>query len=277
MTTVWFSISSAFLGKPFRYPSVVAQTPAKSIGWRPARRFGPDPPNRRTLIIGSFQPHVLRNYALIADGERGAVIGPDGAISWLCAPRWDSPAVFSGLLGGRGTYAVTPADPWHVWGGYYEAGSLIWRSRWSGSSRKECREALGMLLPVIRGTLPADDPRIRATVCAVQDELTEDGYVYRFRHDARPLHKSEGAFLLCGFWMAQVAQVCGDAAAAARWFERNRAACGPAGLYTEEYDVHQRQLRGNLPQAFVHAGMLECAARLSASYSEPGPSVAVPG
>jgi GH15 family glucan-1,4-alpha-glucosidase len=122
---------------------------------------------------------------------------------------------------------------------------------------------------VVRGTLPADDPRSRATVRAVQDELTEDGYVYRFRQDARPLHKSEGAFLLCGFWMAQVAQVYGDGAAAARWFERNRAACGPAGLYTEEYDVHQRQSRGNLPQAFVHAGLLECAARLSAAPVAP--------
>jgi alpha,alpha-trehalase len=127
-----------------------------------------------------------------------------------------------------------------------------------------------LLLPVIRGTLPADDPRNRATVRAVLDELTEEGYVYRFRHNARPLHESEGAFLLCGFWMAQVAQACGDAAEAARWFERNRAACGPAGLYTEEYDVHQRQLRGNLPQAFVHAGMLECAARLSAAPAGPG-------
>jgi hypothetical protein len=586
---------------------------------------------------GSFGPHVLREYALIADGERGALIGPDGAMSWLCAPGWDSPAVFSGLLGGRGVYAVTPADPWHVWGGYYENGTLIRRSRWVGASRTECREALAMpadphravilrrimavdgpakvnvvldvragfgrsamtdlsrargcwtgrsgrirlrwsgaakarpgpdgltltvtlpagghhdlvleladrpldgpppdpdaawaatentwsdvvpacddliadrdarhcyavlrgltsgsgamvaaattslperleggrnydyryawirdqcyaglavaahgphpllegtlrfiterivadgpdlspaytvagapipdehglrlrgypggssrvgnrvtsqfqldglgealelfaaaarldmlaeqnwqaaaiaadaikqrwsqpdagiweledrhwthsrltcvsglralaaaaqsppgstysrvysrsghrqaagwsaladslaaslgdavhasgrwqrspddervdaalLLPVIRGAVRADDPRNRATVRAVQDELTEDGYVYRFRHDARPLHKSEGAFLLCGFWMAQAAQVYGDRTAAARWFERNRAACGPAGLYTEEYDVHQRQLRGNLPQAFVHAGMLECAARLS--------------
>jgi alpha,alpha-trehalase len=587
-------------------------------------------------MTGSFRPHVLREYALIADGERGALIGPDGAMSWLCAPRWDSPAVFSGLLGGRGIYAVTPEDPWHVWGGYYESGSLIWRSRWVGRSRTECREALAMpadprrtvilrrivavdgptrvnvvldvragfgrslmtglsrvgrcwtgrsgrvrfrwsgaakarpgddglvlrvtlqagdhhdlvleladqpldspppdpdkawaateeawsavvpgcddliaardarhayavlrgltadtgamvaaattslperleggrnydyryawirdqcyaglavaahgphpllegtvrflteriladgpglmpaytvdgqplpdergvrlpgypggtarvgnrvtgqfqldglgeslelfaaaarldllaeenwqaaaiaseaikerwhqpdagiweledrhwthsrlacvsglrslaaaaqrpagspghrqaagwtaladslmaslgdavhatgrwqrspedgridaalLLPVIRGALPTEDPRNRATVHAVQEELTEDGYVYRFRHDARPLHKSEGAFLLCGFWMAQVAQVCGNGAAAARWFERNRAACGPAGLYTEEYDVHQRQLRGNLPQAFVHAGVLECAARLSAAPTGPG-------
>ena len=62
----------------------------------------------------SFRPHVLREYSLIADGERGALIGPDGAIAWLCAPRWDSPAVFGGLLGAPGGYAVTPADPWHV-------------------------------------------------------------------------------------------------------------------------------------------------------------------
>jgi alpha,alpha-trehalase len=49
---------------------------------------------------------------------------------------------------------------------------------------------------------------------------------------------------------------------ALRWFERDRAACGPAGLLAEEYDVAQRQMRGNLPQAFVHALLLECAARL---------------
>ena len=89
-----------------------------------------------------WQPRVLREYAFIADGERGAVIGPDGAIVWLCAPRWDSPAVFASLIGGQGGYAVTPSDPWHVWGGYYEPGSLIWHSRWVGDSVTECREAL---------------------------------------------------------------------------------------------------------------------------------------
>ena len=98
----------------------------------------------RTAVTSSFRPHVLREYSLIADGERGALIGPDGAIGWLCAPRWDSPAVFGGLLGGQGRYAVTPADPWYVWGGYYETGTLIWRSRWVGRSRTECREALAM-------------------------------------------------------------------------------------------------------------------------------------
>ena len=46
------------------------------------------------------------------------------------------------------------------------------------------------------------------------------------------------------------------------WFERNRASCGPPGLLTEEYDVGERQLRGNLPQAFVHAMLLESAMRI---------------
>jgi GH15 family glucan-1,4-alpha-glucosidase len=586
-------------------------------------------------------PRVLREYALVADGERGALIAPDGSVAWLCVPRWDSPAAFSGLLGGPGRYTVAPADPWHVWGGYYEDGSLIWRSRWVGSGRVECREALAMpadprravllrriealdgaarvtvfldlragygrgrmtelkhqrdtehggvwtgrsgatrfrltgagrarpvdgglamtvrlaegsahdlvleisdadfsdgppdagklwaateeawaqvvpdcgdliavsdarhayavlrgltaasgamvaaattslperleagrnydyryawirdqcyaglafaahgphpmlagavrfiterlladgprlmpgyavdgtpiggeralrlrgfpggaaragnwvrrqfqldafgeslsllaaaaghdmlgeddwraaevavdaieqrwrepdagiwelddqrwahsrlacvsglraiagaagglgavsfgsggghghrvaarwsaladtitaslgdclhpsgrwqrapgdervdaalLLPAFRGGTGLSDPRTAATVDAVLAELAADGFVYRFRHDPGPLHKAEGAFLLCGFWMALVEHARGNPVAAAHWFERNRSATGPAALYTEEYDVHQRQQRGNLPQAFVHAAMLECAVRLS--------------
>lgn len=575
-------------------------------------------------------PRVLREYALVADGQRGALIAPDGSVAWLCVPRWDSPAAFSGLLGGPGKYTVTPADPWHVWGGYYEDGTLIWHSRWVGASAIECRETLAMppdprrvvllrrieavdgpakvsvfldvrggsgrtaarslerhgdvwtgrsgptrfrwsgaakarpvdgglrmtvelaegakhelvleisdldlpdsppdagrawsateeawsqvvpdcsdliavadarhayavlhgltsasgamvaaattslperleggrnydyryawirdqcyaglavaargphplltgavrfvtdrllddgpglmpgytvsgqpiprqrrlrlrgfpggtalggnwvrgqfqldafgeslsllaaaarhdllaeedwqaasvaadaigkrwaepdagiweldnrrwahsrlacvsglraiaataaggpagghgrreaarwtaladaiqaslsdcvhpsgrwqrapddsrvdaalLVHMIRGGLPLDDPRNVATVEAVQRELAADGYVYRFRHDARPLDQAEGAFLLCGLWMALVEEARGHPVAAAHWFERSRGACGPAALYTEEFDVHQRQLRGNLPQAFVHAGVLECAVTLS--------------
>jgi len=120
-----------------------------------------------------------------------------------------------------------------------------------------------VLLAVVRGAFPADDPRTLATVEAVRRELAVDEFVYRFRHDDRPLHKAEGSFLLCGFWMAQIEHTYGNLVTAAHWFERTRGACGPAALYTEEYDVHQRQLRGNLPQAFVHAGLLECAVTLS--------------
>jgi hypothetical protein len=120
-----------------------------------------------------------------------------------------------------------------------------------------------LLVPAIRDAVLAGDPRTRHTLDACLRELTEDGYAYRFRHDVRPLGHAEGAFLLCGFLIALAAHQQHDRASALRWFERNRAACGPAGLLAEEYDVRQRQMRGNLPQAFVHALLLECAARLT--------------
>ena len=90
------------------------------------------------------RPHVLRDYAFIADGERGGLVGPEGDVAWLCFPRWGSDAVFSELIGGGGTYAVRPRGRC-VWGGYYERGSLIWRSRWvTEDGIVECREALAL-------------------------------------------------------------------------------------------------------------------------------------
>jgi hypothetical protein len=55
-------------------------------------------------------PHVLREYSLIADGERGALIGPRGDIWWLCAPRLPADAVFSSRIGGRGMLSNTPCE-----------------------------------------------------------------------------------------------------------------------------------------------------------------------
>lgn len=125
-----------------------------------------------------------------------------------------------------------------------------------------------LLLPPVRGGLPADDPRTRATLRAVYAQLVHDDFVYRFRHDRRDLGEAEGAFLLCGFMLALAEHQQGRHWRAARCFERNRAACGPAGLFSEEFDVVQRQLRGNLPQAFVHALLLETAATLTPPETE---------
>jgi alpha,alpha-trehalase len=133
---------------------------------------------------------------------------------------------------------------------------------WQRSPRLPGVDASLLLAPV-RGAVPVDDPRTRATLDAVRNQLGEDGFVYRFRHDERALSEAEGAFLLCGFMMALAEHQLGHGNCAMRWFERNRAACGPPGLFCEEYDVRQRQLRGNLPQAFAHALMLECTATLA--------------
>ena len=129
-----------------------------------------------------------------------------------------------------------------------------------------------LLLAAIRDAVPAGDPRSLATLRAVTDDLARDGYLYRFRHDQRPLQQAEGAFVMCGFLMALALHQQGQSAEAVGWFERNRAACGPPALFTEEFDTHQHQLRGNLPQAFVHALMFESAARLT----RPWPATAAP-
>ena len=141
-------------------------------------------------------PHALRDYALLADGERGAVVGPRGEIVWMCAPRWDSDAVFAALVGGEAAYAVTPRSRF-VWGGYYEQGSLIWRSRWvTDDGVIECREALAfpgdphraiLLRRVVAGERPA---RVRVSL----DPRAEFG-----RRGLRALRHEDG-----GPWAARL-------------------------------------------------------------------------
>jgi alpha,alpha-trehalase len=65
-------------------------------------------------VAAEFPPHALRDYALLADGERGALIGPKGDIAWMCAPSWESGSICASLIGGSGVYAVWPAGRF-VW------------------------------------------------------------------------------------------------------------------------------------------------------------------
>lgn len=134
--------------------------------------------------------------------------------------------------------------------------------RWQ-RSRKDPQLDAALLLPPLRGAVPADDPRTLATLEGYLTNLTVDGYAYRFRHDSRPLAEAEGSFTLCGFLTALALHQQGRHVDAARWYERTRAACGPAELYSEEFDTREHQLRGNLPQAFVHALHLETSATLA--------------
>ena len=195
--------------------------------------------------IWEIEPDAWTHSRLIcAAGLRQiAQVGPGGEQ----AARWVSLA--DEIVSDTAAHALHPTGRWQ---------------RSPGDQRPDA----ALLLAAIRGAIPAADPRSIATLQAVRDELTEDGYCYRFRPDERPLGESEGAFLLCGFLMALAYAQQGDHVAAARWFERNRAACGSPGLCAEEFDVHQRQLRGNLPQAFVHALLLECAVQQYSPSSE---------
>jgi GH15 family glucan-1,4-alpha-glucosidase len=137
--------------------------------------------------------------------------------------------------------------------------SLHRSGRWQRAPDDERVDA-SLLLAEIRGALPSSDPRSRATRDAIVSDLVDGGFLYRYGHPGQDLGQAEGAFLICNFWMSLATTLSGDTTAGARWFERARAACGSPGIFAEEFDVEQRQLRGNFPQAFVHALLIEAAA-----------------
>ncbi|MGN6606923.1 MAG: glycoside hydrolase family 15 protein [Jatrophihabitans sp.] len=194
---------------------------------------------------------------------------PDAGI-WEIEPRAWTHSRLTAVAGLRAIARVRPASAatigWSALADRILADTSADATHDDGSWQRSPGDPLAdaaLLLPGLRGAVPADDPRTVATLQRYLDELARDGYAYRFRHDDRPLHDAEGSFLLCGFLVALSEHQRGRAVEARAWYERTQAACGPPMLYCEEFDPQQHQLRGNLPQAFVHALMLETSARLA--------------
>jgi GH15 family glucan-1,4-alpha-glucosidase len=123
-------------------------------------------------------------------------------------------------------------------------------------------DASNLMMPLV-GFLPADDPRILATIDATEAGLTDErGLVYRYRaHDG--LEGEEGTFLLCTFWLAQAMAVAGQPARARQVFERAAAFVNDVGLLSEEVDPENGELLGNFPQAFSHIGLVNAAWAIS--------------
>jgi len=120
------------------------------------------------------------------------------------------------------------------------------------------------LLAAIFGFLPGDDPRLRATVDAIAAELTEDGFVLRYRTEVTDdgLAGEEGTFLICSFWLVSALAIVGKLREARDLMERLLRIASPLGLYAEEFDVQTGRHLGNFPQAFSHLALLEAAARI---------------
>ena len=216
-----------------------------------------------------IDPEVWRAAEIAADAIASRWTEPDAGI-WELEPRRYTQSRLSCVAGLRRMAAVAPAGgpaiDWLRLADTITADTattaLHPTGRWQRAD-DDSRVDAALLLAGMRGAVPVDDPRTSATLLAVQQELVVDEYVFRCRFDDEPLGRAEGAFLLCGFWLSLANHRAGDQVRAVRLFERSRAACGPAGILSEEYDVHQRQLRGNFPQAFVHAVLLETAATIT--------------
>jgi GH15 family glucan-1,4-alpha-glucosidase len=120
------------------------------------------------------------------------------------------------------------------------------------------------LLAAMYGFLPKDDERLHNTVMAIADELTEDGFVLRYRTDETDdgMSGKEGTFLICSFWLVSAFAVVGEHRRARDAMERLLRIASPLGLYAEEFDTSTAHHLGNFPQAFSHLALIEAASRI---------------
>jgi GH15 family glucan-1,4-alpha-glucosidase len=121
-----------------------------------------------------------------------------------------------------------------------------------------------VLLAPIFGFLPHDDERLRATVLAIDEELTEHGFVLRYKTDETDdgLSGKEGTFLICSFWLVSALAIVGEHQRARDMMERLLRIASPFGLYAEEYETESARHLGNFPQAFSHLALIEAAGRI---------------
>jgi alpha,alpha-trehalase len=120
------------------------------------------------------------------------------------------------------------------------------------------------LLAAVFGFLPADDRRLRASVLAIAEELTEHGFVLRYRTEETDdgLSGKEGTFLICSFWLVSALAIVGERQRARDLMERLLRIDSPLGLLAEEFDTDTGHHLGNFPQAFSHLALIEAAGRI---------------
>jgi alpha,alpha-trehalase len=121
------------------------------------------------------------------------------------------------------------------------------------------------LLAALFGFLPGEDERLRKSVEAIADDLTEDGFVLRYRTGETDdgLSGKEGSFLICSFWLVSALAIVGEMQRARDLMERLLRVASPLGLYAEEFDTGTGRHLGNFPQAFSHLALIEAAGRIA--------------
>ncbi len=137
------------------------------------------------------------------------------------------------------------------------------RGRFRQAYENDELDASLLLIPIM-GFLPPDDDRVRATVLAIADELTEDGLVLRYKVDNTDtgFEGKEGTFTICSWWLVSALAMIGE-------IDRARALCkkllsfaGPLNLYAEEIDATTGEHLGNFPQAFTHLALIDAVSQL---------------
>ncbi len=137
------------------------------------------------------------------------------------------------------------------------------RGRFRQHYGNEELDASLLLIPILE-FLPPDDERVRATVLAIADELTEDGLVLRYKVDTTDtgFEGKEGTFTICSFWLVTALAMIGERERARALCQKLLAFAGPLQLYAEEIDATTGDHLGNFPQAFTHLALIDAVGRL---------------
>jgi alpha,alpha-trehalase len=143
-----------------------------------------------------------------------------------------------------------------------------------GTSALDASVLLGILL----GFLPPDDPRMRATVLAIAEELTVNGLVLRYRVDETDdgLSGEEGTFAICSFWLVSALVEIGELDEARALLEKLLALASPLGLFAEELDPRTGRHLGNFPQAFTHLALINATMQVIRAERARAAEAAVP-
>ncbi|HXH95601.1 MAG TPA: glycoside hydrolase family 15 protein, partial [Gaiellaceae bacterium] len=136
------------------------------------------------------------------------------------------------------------------------------RQAYAQSFDSDDLDAAQLLMPLV-GFLPATDERMRSTIDAIADDLTEDGLVLRYRNEeglnADGLTGEEGTFVICSFWLVSCLARAGELERAERLFAQLTGYANDLGLLAEEIDTATGEQLGNFPQAFSHIGLITAA------------------
>ena len=183
-------------------------------------------------------------------------------LAWVAADRMATAV--------RAHHLYGPADRWEALGDTIHADVLAHgynpdRNTFTQSYDAPGLDAALLMIPRV-GFLPPDDSRVLGTIAAIQNELTDGGFVKRYETSTSDdgLPGGEGLFLACSFWLVDALHLAGQQTEATQLFERLLALRNDVGLLSEEWDPHTGRQLGNTPQAFSHFPLVTSALQLHA-------------
>jgi alpha,alpha-trehalase len=228
--------------------------------------------------LGELHPEIQHFAAQLADAAAANWMSKDAGM-WemrgeprhhlsskvLCWTALDRAVQLAPHLGEYGKAEEWAAERDKIREAVLERGWSEQRQAYAQSFDSDELDAAQLLMPLV-GFLPATDPRMRSTIDAIADELTDEGLVLRYRNveglNADGLTGEEGTFVICSFWLVSCLAQAGEVDRAQALFDQLVGYANDVGLLAEEIDTRNDELLGNVPQAFSHIGLIIAASHL---------------